>query len=330
MEIGNSSAYRRSSFLGLPLEMRHCIYLYHLRTVLSLSSEALYFSQDSRELRPKLTPLIHVNTQIRDEVLEMLKADGLIELYITPRGTRFSGVTLTTLVANNLKIEFSMITTLRVVIWPPHPDRPADIVGIWRELRQLRSKLVQRPPLLKILFYFQNNKIASWTSNGKVPRLLKSFEDNDIVSIMELLSAIRADRPIFRISSPSTIDADDREELEYGLSDVCRVMIGETPYREIYDENDGASIRYMNGFEEECELRLEKVQADICRGKLDMMTEYGKNKLTWREWKEFKAKWTPNFDKVGYKGLWTKYAFPEPTGWIPWDLYSAEMPLEYE
>ena len=107
----------------------------------------------------------------------------------------------TCFIAQQIPRDYGSIPHLVVEIWPPHPDRPTDVIDIWRHLRKFRAELQGIPPLRRISFLFENNEIASWTHEGKALNLLDPCGENtkllewgynDVTYIMDLFARVSA------------------------------------------------------------------------------------------------------------------------------------------
>ena len=287
----------------LPLELRREIYFHHLLITRHPSPKVIYRKKVPLSPRDPPSALLLVNRQVRSEVLDLHLVQRLpILLRVTHQGTQFSSLAETCFIAQQCSRDYDGIPHLVVDIWPPHPDRPTDAIDIWRHLRKLRAELIAVPQLQKISFLFRNNKVASWTHNGKALNHLESgsYEKghNDIIWIMDLFSRIRATSA--RRHLPDGLEPSDiTDSIVTQLDYVAGGIMGYWPIDEdAYSEEDKEQAEFQDWLDEGTESRLQRKGAEIARNKLDEMTQKGNRRLTRAEWDDFIDQWWPHFETL--------------------------------
>ena len=311
----------------LPLELRRKIYEHNLTATRYPSPEATYRTKRLFPPRDHRSPLLQVDGQVRAEVLDLVKI-WPIPLRVTHQGIRFSSMAETCFIAQRCSRDYGSIGHLVVEIWPPHPDRPTDAIDIWRHLRKLRAELLAASRLQRISFIFADNKIASWTHNGKPLDLLNSGGDfyipqpwiNDIIIIAELFARISVERTAFFRPPRGLKPGETTEDVRNGLRTVSAMMMGRIPIDEgAYSEENEAEdeVGYQDWLDEDAEARLQRKGAEIARDKLDVMTRHGSWRLSRIEWDFFMEAWWPHFERLtpeGFKGEQHYVAEEDPYG----------------
>ena len=159
----------------LPLELRRKIYQHDLMATRNPSPKAIYLRNLPDGSRDPPSSLLLVNSQLRAEVLDLVQTWPIF-LRVTHQGIQFGSMAETCFIAQQRSRDYGSIPCLVVEIWPPHPDRPTDVIDIWRHLRKLRAELRAVPLLQRIYFLFHDNEMASWTHNGEAIDLLDPCE----------------------------------------------------------------------------------------------------------------------------------------------------------
>lgn len=149
------------------------IYGFSLLNSRNPSAKSIYFSQPAINYRDLPSPLLQVNSQVRDEVIELIQTYP-ITLRVTHHGLHFDGLAETCFIAQRRPRDYSTVSHLVIEIWPPHLDRPVDMIHIWRHLRQLRNQLRHMSLLKQVSFFFRDNEISTWMLDGKPLNVLKS------------------------------------------------------------------------------------------------------------------------------------------------------------
>ena len=291
-----------SILLCLPLEVRRQIYRYSLLSSQNPSAKTIYLSRLPVNWRDHVSPLLLVNGQVRDEVIELVQTYP-ITLRVTHHGAHFDGLAETCFIAQQRPRNYSRISHLCVNIWPPHPDRPVDIVSIWRHLRKLRKELRDMPLLEHVSFFFKDNEMATWTVDGEPLDLLRSRSNcflglgvDDVTTITDLFTRVRVAKATFHM--PCGLEpGQTAESVREFLKTTNAKMMGHQPVDEdAYDDEDEEDASYQDEVDEDCESGLEVEGACIAKDKLDARTNYGTDLLSYSEWADFMEMWSPKLE----------------------------------
>lgn len=309
----------------LPLELRRRIYQYNLMATRNPSPKAVYQNRISHRSRDPPSPLLLVNSQVRAEVLDLVQIWPIF-LRVTHQGIQFGSMAETCFIARQIPRDYGSIPHLAVEIWPPHPDRPTDVLDIWRHLREFRAELQAISPLQRITFMFDENEIASWTRDGKALDLLDpcgkntqllEWGYNDITYIMDLFARVSAKYARFYLPS-GLRPGKATENIRTWLWNVNAMMRGLIPIMEdTYSEEDKEEAGYQDWLDEHVEGRLQRDGAMIARDKLDVMTRQGRRRLTQRQWEHFIDELSPHFGMLAPESFKGKlhYVYEDD----PWD-----------
>lgn len=295
-----------SMLLRLPLEIRRKIYAFSLFNSQSPSAESIYLSRLPINWRDAPSPLLLVNGQVRDEVIELVQTYP-ITLRVTHQGAHFDGLAETCFIAQRRRPrDYSKISHLVIEIWPPHPDRPVDMIRIWRHLRQLRTVLRNTSLLKQVSFFFKDNEMSTWTLDGEPRNVLEPRTNlfrgsvgmgyDDVTNIMELFARVRVAKATFHMPR-GLARGETTEYISDFIQDVNAMMMGRIPIAEdVYDDEDEEDASHQDKADEDCEIDLEIAGAKIAHDKLDAMTRGGINKIDSYEWDEFIEIWSPRFE----------------------------------
>ena len=308
-------------FLRLPLEIRRKIYGFSLSNFQSPPAKPIYLSRLPINWRDPSSPLLLVNGQVRNEVIEMVQTYP-ITLRVTHQGFHFDGLAETCLIAQRRPRDFSAISHLVIEIWPPHPDRPVDMFHTWTHLKQLRTELRDMPLLEQVSFFFRDNEMSTWTIGGKPLNVLRSqtyyafqgMGSDDVTTIIDLFTRVRVPEATFHMPR-GLAPGESTEDVRYFIEDATAMMTGRIPIDEdVYNDEDEEIPGYQESVEEDCQWDLETKGAEIAHKKLDRMTRNGMIKLSHNEFDEFIEIWSPKFeclypDGLAHMGDWRgKYA----------------------
>lgn len=292
----------------LPLELRRKIYLHTLMATRSPSPEAIYLKMVSHDLSDPPSSLLLVNSQVRTEVLDMVKTWPIF-LRVTHQGIQFTSLAETCFIAQQCSSDYGSIPHLAVEIWPPYPDRPTDAIDIWRHLRRLRAQLRAVPLLQRISFVFADNNMASWIRNGEPLDLLES-SGNDITYIMELFARISAASA--RFYARQVLNPGETRLLAINATTTGGISMVEGADSEEDEEDE----EYQDWWDDQEESRLQREGAKIARDKLDIMTRQGTMRLLEGQWENFIAVWSPHFESLTSKEFKGKLHYVYES---PWD-----------
>lgn len=299
---------QQAAIFRLPLELRHGIYRYALLHSISFSPEKIYLAEESMR-RPPPISLYFVNRQIHSELYTAVfsKPTGPLILHITPQGAFYSSFSETQILAGRNR-DIARASKIHIFIWPPHPDRPADIFEIWRHARHIQRQLRQAAPLESLGLEFSNNKLASWCPNGRIVDTLQPDESpeakkgdtgyNDITWLAQIFCRVRTQLAGILLPPELRVPGAFPETLEE-LYDVRSMMKGKEEIPNSYHNEVTLTdkVRYDDiwGFQE---LELQGQGARIAIQKLDDMTCNGEKKLSVVEWWQFLEIWNPHFETL--------------------------------
>ncbi len=288
----------------LPLEVRRKIYWHYLVDTRNPSAKIIYLTKLNDDWRDPPSPLLLVNSQVRAEILDLVKK-WPINIRVTHQGIHFNSLAETCFIAQPRSRDYGSIPHLVIDIWPPHPDRPTDLIDIWRHLRKLRAELIAIPLLQRLTFFFAENEMATWTYDGKAldirhPHWLKHTESraNDVTYIANLFGYISATRA--RFNPPRGLKpGEPTEQVRTQLRNVSAMMMGLIPpVEDAYSEDSEERAYLQDDLDFLAELRLQTEGAKIARNKLDAMTNHGRVRLTPERWEDFIAVWSPHFGNL--------------------------------
>ena len=281
--------------LRLPLELRREIYIRYLFIYTSPTPEVIYLRRKPLPSKDPPSPLLLVSRQVHAEVLDTVRTEP-ISLRVTHQGIHFDSLAETCFIAQKRSRDYASIPRLYITIWPPHPDRPIDLIAIWRHLRKLRRELRDAPSLQRVDFLLENNELAGWTNKGEALRLLgfSHYGDlpfNDLTCIMDLFSRVRAAKAIwclpFGLRRGETTDKIRSWRNSYQAMMMGRIPVDEEAYRE---ENEEQSSR-QDEIDGDTAWDLQWKNTQIARDKLDART----GPMSMYEWQDFIELWSPDF-----------------------------------
>ncbi|KAL9133655.1 MAG: hypothetical protein Q9175_005167 [Cornicularia normoerica] len=231
-----------------------------------------------------------------------------ISLRVTHRGIQFDSLAETCFIAQRCSRDYARVPHLVIEIWPPHPDRPTDVLDIWKHLRKLRRELRDVPLLQRVSFFFGDNEMAAWTHNGKALNLLHPREENspivdwgyiDVTFISELFCRVSATKASFDIPRGLT-PSKTTDNVRNLLRNANVMMMGRVPIEEdIYTGEDEEQAELQDYINKLFKSRLQLAGAKIARDKLDAMISPGRRLLTPGQWEDFMAVWSPHFERLG-------------------------------
>ena len=296
-----------SILLRLPLEIRRKIYRFSLFNSQSPSVESIYLSRLPINWRDPPSPLLLVNGQVRDELIELVQTYP-ITLRVTHQGPHFDGLAETCFIAQRRPRGYSAITHLVMDIWPPHPDRPVDMIHIWRHLRQLRTELRNMSQLKQVSFFFRDNELSTWTLDGKALNVMKYRSNlflgvgiDDATTIMGLFTRVRVAKATFHMPH-GLAPGETTDSVRDFVEETNEMMMGRMPVDEwVYNDEDEEDAKNQDSFEVDCEVDLEIAGAGFAKDKLDNMTHNGKRLLTFDQWDEFIEIWSPRLDYLYHR-----------------------------
>ena len=161
-------------FMFLPVELRIKVYEIYLTDRYTLSPTEIHeMVLDSRHRTKSSAEMLRVSKTLNAEVRDLLQQEKTITLRICWQDATLDGFAMSCLQSRGMRRDYDHIAHLRVEIYPRHPDRPTDMVHIWRYVQTLCSDLKEASCVQKLTLHFMENKYAEWSFNG-LP--LETFE----------------------------------------------------------------------------------------------------------------------------------------------------------
>lgn len=183
-----------SRFLTLPLELRQQVYEEYFSLCSHPDIEELHEDILPREHSNFTLPLLLVNKQASQEVLDILNRRKQYVYRITWQEAGLDGLARSCIRARKIPVnDYASIPHLEVEIYPPHPDRPSDMMNILRSIQELCKELRAIDRLQHISIVFIENDIATWSTAGK-PRMSMGYwqleEDSDIEYVLYVFATL--------------------------------------------------------------------------------------------------------------------------------------------
>ena len=135
-------SFQQSHFMRLPCEIRQLIYTNNLdysllqHRVPYALHRAVYYENLSDAWTDQPSPLLLLNKRILCEVSDVLQHIPVI-LRVTGQGMAFDSAGLSACIARDVHGDYGRIPHLVVEVWPPHADRPVEMLYIWDHMRRL-------------------------------------------------------------------------------------------------------------------------------------------------------------------------------------------------
>ena len=165
---------RRFPFMFLPVELRIQVYQIYLTDRYTLSPTEIHEMVLNSRHRTKRSPeILRVSKTVNAEVRHLLQQEKTITLRICWQDATLDGFAMSCLQSRGMRRDYDHIAHLRVEIYPRHPDRPTDIVCIWKYVQSLCSDLKEASCVQKLSLHFMENEYAKWSLCG-LP--LETFE----------------------------------------------------------------------------------------------------------------------------------------------------------
>ena len=165
-----SSLTPGSRFLALPSELRLQVYDEYFSKCSHLDARQIYSHVlDSRHNSSATLSLLLVSKQVSNEVLDRLRKRQQHVYRITWHHAGFDDWAMACLRARKIKPDdYASIPHLRVDIYPPHPDRPSDMIIILKGVQDLWQQFFDVDRLRHVSVVFVESEVASWSTDGKL------------------------------------------------------------------------------------------------------------------------------------------------------------------
>ena len=161
-------------FMFLPVELRIKVYEIYLTDRYTLSPAEIHeMVLDSRHRTKSSAEILRVSKTVNAEVRDLLQQEKTITLRICWQDATLDGFARSCLQSRGMRRDYDHIAHLSVEIYPRHPDRPTDMVRIWKYVQSLCSDLKEASSVQKLSLHFMENEYAEWSFYG-LP--LETFE----------------------------------------------------------------------------------------------------------------------------------------------------------
>ena len=155
-------------FMRLPVELRLQIYKEYLFERYRLSPAQIHeMILDSRHRSKSPAEILQVSKVINAEVKDLLRNETTFCLRICWQDATFDGFVRSCMQARGKRLDYEHIGHLKIAIYPPHVDRPTNMVYIWRHVKKLCEDLQSVSCLQRLSIQFMENEYAAWSLDGK-------------------------------------------------------------------------------------------------------------------------------------------------------------------
>ncbi|KAL8752100.1 MAG: hypothetical protein Q9199_005976 [Rusavskia elegans] len=184
-------------FMRLPPELRQMIYQEAMpkprRQPTPHDIHAVYFENMKDVWKDQPSPFLFLSKQIHAEFSDTLK-NSEVCLNVTGQGITLDDAGLSASIAQNACRNLDKISHLRVDVWPPHPDRPVEILYIWKDLQRLRNKIVNCSKIQRLTLTFGNKGQFNWDDDGKLRHMFDKatgiWAVADLTSLLDLFASV--------------------------------------------------------------------------------------------------------------------------------------------
>ena len=285
------SASPSIQFLDFPLEIRLMIYGAYFWD-LRYPPARIMHEEPPSSLRLHWQPaLLTVNKQIEDEITDFFRRQMTSTYRISWQESRFDEFTMSGFRARKEKPDQN-IKHFILEIYPPHPDRPTDMLHIWREVEGVRDTIGRYWTTERISIVFRENEIASWSHDGEPRDSMNLYgrsnhnaSVSDITLILEILDTL-ANITEVNIQLPASLDGNE-DVYEYCLACEDSMMAPfDGDYISMYQMRD-----FLTHSIDRVEPRLKDETSRISRAKIDAMCGSDSRKLSQEELHRLKQIW---------------------------------------
>ena len=251
-------------FMRLPVELRLQVYKEYLYERYRLLPKEIHeMVIDPRHRNKCPAEILQVSKAINTEVMNLLQHQTTFCLRICWQDATFDGFVRSCIRARGKRLDYEHVGHLRIEIYPPHEDRPVDMVYIWTYVQRLCEDLQKVSCLRHLSIQFMENKYASW-SQWLIAEPLNTMEVNksrdispsDILHVLDLFKLLNNVTKA-QIHLPDYLN--DNGSLQRVRRDVEEVMMRVKPL-------DDGHQQWLT--------TLDRV---IARNELDLMTFTGSN-----------------------------------------------------
>ncbi|KAL9634665.1 MAG: hypothetical protein Q9204_002899 [Flavoplaca sp. TL-2023a] len=177
---------QQPGIMRLPLELRRMIY----RRVFSFTftkrqdrgvRDIVYSENPQEGWIDRPFPLFHINKQIHAEICDFLPPIPAC-IRITGRGMGFDILGLASAAAQGFHDhkDLGKLSHIMLKIWPPHRDRPVEMLYIWNHVRRLRDMLQKCERIQKLTIRFENKRPFGRYDNCLLKVCQRVFGDDTV------------------------------------------------------------------------------------------------------------------------------------------------------
>ena len=221
MASQHSSPTSFPRFLALPAELRLRIYDDYFSSYSRLDPKDIY--EDDRPCHDEIPtlPLLLVNKQVSDEVLDLLRKRKQFIFNITCRRnaapTGFDALALSCFLARKIRFSsltkvFAKVPHLWLEIHPPRPDSETDLPHILENIQGLCRRLGAIKRLERVSIVFLENERAGWCDEegrfrASTQKLRAQREESDVKFVLDSL-AVLGNVTRASVELPSSVNED--------------------------------------------------------------------------------------------------------------------------
>lgn len=173
--------------------------------------------------------LLQLSKTVNAEIQDLLQHESTFNLRICWQDAGFDGLAMSCFKAKGMRPDFDHIGHLRIEIYPPHEDRPIDMVYIWRHVQKLCYDLGGASCIRRLSLHFMENEYSAWSFEGiaEVTMDISSNTDplpSDIISVLELFKLLKNVKNA-QIHLPAGLSEDMslqkvRQEIEHAMMKI--------------------------------------------------------------------------------------------------------------
>ena len=200
----HSSPTSRLHFLALPAELRLQIYDNYFSSYSRLDPKEIYQDIPPCRVKHSTLPLLLVNKQVSEEVLDLLRKREQFVFRITCWGNAppsgLDALALSCFLARKIKCRyldkvFAKVPHLRLEIHPPRADSKTDLPHILEIIQGLCRRLVAIDRLQHVSIVFLENEMAGWCDEeGKfrasTQELRVQREESDVKYVLDSFAVL--------------------------------------------------------------------------------------------------------------------------------------------
>ena len=217
-------------FMRLPVELRLQVYKEYLSERYRLLPEEIHeMVLDPRHRNKRPAEILQVNKAINTEVKNLLQHETTFCLRICWQDATFDGYVRSCIQARGKRLDYEHVGHLRIEIYPPHEDRPVDMVYIWTYVQRLCEDLQKASCLRHLSIRFMENEYAGWTRwiDGLPSNTMRVYGSSDIwrSDILHVLDLFKLLNNVTKAEIHLPHSLNDDRSLQQVRQDVEEVMM---------------------------------------------------------------------------------------------------------